>query len=100
MEMLLFGVVFVDEDVLVTLERTTGEEMEASAHFGELIDVEAGDGIEAGERLDDGADGLGDVRLFRDESHEGLGKRRGTESNDGGARRANHDVGADAAGAL
>ena len=54
-EMLFFGVVFVDEHVVVFLERAALKEVEAAAHFAELSEVEAGDGVEAGQRLDDGA---------------------------------------------
>ena len=75
MEMLFFGIVFVDEDVLIALKRTAREELEASAHLCELLDVDAGDGIEAGEWEHDRADGLGDVGLFGDErtSESGMG---------------------------
>jgi hypothetical protein len=96
---LFLGVVFVDEDVLIALEWAAGEEVETSAHSGELIDVEPGDGIEAGQWLHYRADSLGDVGQFGDERNKRVGHGSGAEPDDGRTRGTNHDIGANAASA-
>ena len=52
------------------------------------------------ERLDDRADGLGDVGLFGDERDKRVGHGSGAEPDDRRTWRTNHDIGANAASAL
>ena len=98
-EVLFAGVVLVDEDVAVLDEGAALQVVEAAGHLVELVEVEAGDGVEAGERLHHGPGGEGDVGLGAEDGGKAVAHGGGAEADDRGADRANDDVGADALGA-
>src|ERR1700722_17014809 len=52
MEPFLLGVVLIDEHVLVGLERSASEIMEATAHFRKRVEIQSRDRVETRQRLD------------------------------------------------
>jgi len=93
------GVVLIDEDVAVLDEGTALEVVEAAGHLVKLVQIEAGDGVEAGERHNHGSGGAGDMRLSQENCREAVAHRGGAETEDRGPDRADDDVGAYSLGA-
>jgi hypothetical protein len=74
------GILLIDEDVAVLDEGTALEVVEAAGHLVELVQSEAGDGVEAGERHDHGSGGEGDMRLGQEDGREAIAHWGGTET--------------------
>src|SRR6185437_16020197 len=75
----LLSVVGVDYDVVRRLEGVPGHKGEAAAHFVECGQIDSGQGVEAGDRLNYGTRRLGHVRLPGKQRHELIGQRRAAE---------------------
>jgi hypothetical protein len=97
----LVGVVIVDDHVVGPLERSAGEELEAAAHPGEFLVVDAGGAQrDAFGRDAEHPGGHFHVRLFGHVSHQLLGNRRRAQAENGRGFRPHQDVRADASRAF
>src|ERR1700733_15183595 len=87
MKMLFFGVVFIDQNVVVLLEWATLKKVKAAAHFAELIEVETGNCVQPCQGLHDCAGCENDMRLLDQHRNQQIGHWSRTEPDDRGARR-------------
>ena len=94
----LFGVVLVDDDVIVCLKGSALEEFEAAGHAVDGGEVDALDGVEAADALDHGAGCELDAGFGGEDGDGLLGHGCGGERHGGGAGRTDEDVGTDASG--
>jgi hypothetical protein len=66
-ELFLFGVIFVNDNVIVTLKRASFDEPEAATQLVELSEINAREGIKAPEGLNHSACSEYDMWLFHEE---------------------------------
>ena len=74
--------------------------MKTSAHLGELIEVKAGDRVQTFQRLDNRPGRHHHSGLLGQHGHQPVAHGSCAKSDDGGARRPDHDIRACSAGTL
>src|ERR1035441_4703197 len=99
MQLVLPRVVFVDDDVVGTPERTAFQILEAAAHLVEASQIDTADEAHAGNVKHDHAYGQRHVGLLPNDIDQLFAHGSAAEGQHGGSGRPHHDVGADAAGA-
>src|SRR5580658_3453667 len=91
-ELFFVGVVFVNDNVIVTLKGTPFDESETATQPVELREINACQSVKAAKRLNHGACSKCDMWLFHEEWEQILIQRRRTKADHGGSRRTDHNV--------
>src|SRR5208283_1110173 len=86
------GVIFINNNVIVTLKGTSFDKPEAPTELVELREINAGESVKARKRLNHGASSECNMCLLHEERQQVLAHGRRTEADDGGRRRPHHNV--------